>query len=128
MTFEKTTLRKLTFWTYSEKELSDLTKPLSELLDSKDLTRDYENVWEWIEGSSSELKSKINVSREHDWEKGEYEKPLILSFDYQGFNKNKTVEKIGKRLRVFFNKEVNFGTIYSLSNGEYAETINRIFK
>lgn len=108
--------------------MSDLIKSLSELLDSKDLNRDYENVWEWIEGSSSELKSKINISREHDWKKGEYDKPLILTFDYRGYNKNKTVEKIGRKLMFFFNREVKFGTIYSLSNGEYDETIKQIFK
>lgn len=121
-------MRKLTFWTYCEIEIDDLRKPLSELLSATELIRDYENVWEWIQGCSSELKSKINISREHDWEKGKYDKPLILTFHYRGFNKNKTIEKIGKSLAEYFDREINFGTIYVLSNDEYEQRIKRIFK
>ena len=89
---------KLTFWTYSKKEVADLATPLSELLQATDLTHDYENTWEWIEGKSQKLNSKINISREHDWEKGKYEKPLIFSFDYKGFHKKRIINHIGKKL------------------------------
>ena len=126
-TFEET-LRKITFWTYSKREISDLIKPFSELFNSSDLTRDYENVWEWIEGSSSELKSKINISREHDWEKGKYDKPLILTFDYKGFNKNKIVDNIGKKLANEFESDVNFGKIHILKNDKYEQNIDQIFR
>ncbi len=121
-------MRKLTFWTYSKTEIDDLRKPLSELLNTSELIRDYENVWEWIQGDCPKLKAKINVSREHDWEKGKLDKPLILTFDYSGFNKNKTTEKIGQILAEYFNQDVNFGKIHILSNGEYEQKIERIFK
>ena len=62
-------MRKLIFWTYNEVELDDLRESLSQLLNSTELIRDYENVWEWIKGDCPKLKSKIYVSREHDWEK-----------------------------------------------------------
>lgn len=121
-------MRKLTFWTYSEIEIDDLKKPLSELLNTTELIRDYENVWEWIQGNSPELKSKINISREHDWRKGKFDKPLILTFDYRGFNKNKIIEKIGHILAEYFDRDINFGTIHILSNDEYEQKIDRIFK
>ena len=108
--------------------MSDLIKPLSELLNSSDLNRDYENVWEWIEGNSSEWKSKINISREHDWENGKYDKPLILTFYYKGFNKNKTVQKIGKLLANEFKTDVNFGKIQVLKNDEYKQDIKQLFQ
>ena len=122
------TLKKITFWTYSEIELDDLIEPLSELFNTPELIRDYENVWEWIQGNSTEFKSNINVSREHDWEKGKFDKPLILTFDYRGLNKNKTIEKIGRILAEYFEREVNFGTIHILSNDEYEQKIEQIFK
>ena len=112
----------------SEIELDDLIEPLSELFNTPELIRDYENVWEWIQGNSTEFKSNINVSREHDWEKGKFDKPLILTFDYRGLNKNKTIEKIGRILAEYFEREVNFGTIHILSNDEYEQKIEQIFK
>ena len=36
-------MRKLTYWTYSNIELDDLIKPISELLNTTELIRDYEN-------------------------------------------------------------------------------------
>ena len=120
-------MRNLTFWTYSEIELVDLIEPFSKLFNSIDLTHDYENVWEWLKGSSSKFKSKINVSREHDWEKGEYDKPLIIHFYYRGFRKNKAISEIGKLLANEFKREVNFGNIDVLKDDSYKQEINKIF-
>jgi len=121
-------LRKLKFWTYSNIELEDLRKPLSKLLNTSELVRDYENVWEWIQGYCPKFRAKINVSREHDWEKGNFDKPLILTFNYTGFNKSKTTNKIGQILAEYFNQDVNFGEIHISSNDKYKQKIERVFK
>ncbi|WP_430907502.1 hypothetical protein [Maribacter sp. 2-571] len=121
-------MRKLTFWTYSEKEIDDLIEPISKLFNSNDFIRDYENVWEWIVGTSSEFKSKINISREHDWEKGKYTKPLIFTFDYKGFNKSKTVNTIGNILAKEFNAEVNYGELLISSKRDYEQKTKLTFR
>jgi hypothetical protein len=121
-------LRKLTYWTYSNIELDDLIKPISELLNTTELIRDYENVWEWIQGESTELKSKINISREHNWKKGKFDKPLILTFEYRGLRKNKIIKKIGQTLVNFFERDINFGTIHILKNDEYEQKVERVFE
>ena len=101
---------------------------MSKLFNSTDFVRDYENVWEWIIGTSSEFKSKINISREHDWEKGKYEKPLIFTFEYKGFSKSKTVNNIGKILANEFNSEVNVGELLISPKRDYQKKTELTFQ
>jgi hypothetical protein len=40
--------------------------------------RDYENEWEWLEGTN-ETGLSVNVSRPHDWTQGIYHEPVRVS-------------------------------------------------
>ena len=43
-----------------------------------ELIRDYENVWEWIWNKNRDDLVDFNISREHNWKTGEYDKPLRI--------------------------------------------------
>ena len=66
------------FWIYLEKELRELQPEFEKIFGVDNLYRDYENVWEWLESSDKKSKFYLNISRPHDWEKGEYEKPIMI--------------------------------------------------
>lgn len=70
------------FWTFSREEISSL-KPMLEHQLGIELVRDYENLWEWIWNLKNNDEIEFNISREHNWETGEYDKPLriIISSD-----------------------------------------------
>lgn len=67
------------FWTYLPIELSDLTTVFGEIFNVENLYHDYEDKWEWLEGESLNLKANINIRREHNWESGNYTKPINIS-------------------------------------------------
>ena len=66
------------FWIYIKKELSDLQTDFEKIFGVDNLYRDYENVWEWLESSDRKSNLYLNISRPHDWKKGEYKKPIII--------------------------------------------------
>ncbi|HRI34127.1 MAG TPA: hypothetical protein PLD02_10250 [Saprospiraceae bacterium] len=70
------------FWTFSREEISNL-KPMFEQQLGIELVRDYENIWEWIWNLKNNDEIEFNISREHNWAKGDYDKPLriIISSD-----------------------------------------------
>ncbi len=43
-----------------------------------DFHRDYENEWEWMEGSTANG-LKVNISRRHDWSQGIYDEPISIT-------------------------------------------------
>jgi hypothetical protein len=67
-----------TFWTYIDKEIAELQTDFEELFDGLKLFRDYEDTWEWLEGKTVDDNFEINISRQHNWETGEYEKELVM--------------------------------------------------
>jgi hypothetical protein len=67
---------KFTFWLYLEIELLELLPRLEKIFPNLKIQRDYENVWEWLE--SFENGFKLNVSRSHNWEKGDYFDPIKI--------------------------------------------------
>ncbi|MHA7059489.1 hypothetical protein ACWGOQ_0019845 [Aquimarina sp. M1] len=66
------------FWIYIKKELTDLQSDFEKIFEVDNLYRDYENVWEWIESTDRKSNLYLNISRPHDWKKGEYNKPIII--------------------------------------------------
>ena len=58
-------------------ELNDCCGEIMRVFGITDYARDYENVWEWVEGTIQEGIS-VNITRPHDWEKGMYEEPVSV--------------------------------------------------
>ena len=93
------------FWFYIEKELSDLQSDFERIFEVNNLYRDYENVWEWIESSDRKSDFYLNISRQHNWEKGEYDKPILLiveSNNESNLNESELAFKIKKYLNYLF--------------------------
>jgi hypothetical protein len=65
------------YWTFTKEEISDLQPKFEQNLKII-FSRDYENVWEWIWNQNRNDEIDFNISREHDWESGEYSKPLRI--------------------------------------------------
>lgn len=59
------------------RELEDCGKDIMAVFGVADVSRDYENVWEWIESSKSE-QMHVNISRPHNWKTGDYDVPVIV--------------------------------------------------
>jgi len=121
-------LKRLTYWTYSNKEISDLEDIFANLFESKDLYRDYENVWEWLEGNSEKYQSTINISREHNWVNGCFEKPLIIRLDFKSGIENNMKNEIGQILATEFNIKIYFGSIVALKNDLYEKKVDLTFE
>jgi hypothetical protein len=65
------------YWTFTKEEISDLQPKFEQNLKII-FSRDYENVWEWIWNQNRNDEIDFNISREHNWESGEYSKPLRI--------------------------------------------------
>ncbi len=103
------------FWIYIERDLVDLQSDFEKIFGVDNLYRDYENVWEWIESSNRESDLYLNISRPHDWEKGEYDKPIIIKVESNNrieLNESEIAFKIKKQM----NCEVYAGEIYADRN------------
>jgi len=112
----------LSFWTYCEKEISDL-KPEFEKAFGINLIRDYENVWEWI-WNGHQQENKINISREHNWKTGEYSKPLRIHFQWSS-NEIEETEFIQRTQRIV-KSDIYFGTFSE--DGRCIEEVFRTIK
>jgi hypothetical protein len=99
------------FWIYIEKELIDLLPHFEKIFEVDNLYRDYENVYEWLESENRELKYYLNISRPHNWDKGEYDKPIIIIIED---NKQNPIDanKIADRIKGELNCDVFSGEIY----------------
>lgn len=92
-------MTELILWAYTNKEISEL-KPEFERIFNEELTRDYENVWEWIwNGQTAD--NQINISREHNMNTGDYAKPLRirLKWNTNNIDKNKVITDIQSIVR-----------------------------
>ena len=99
------------FRTYLSVELSDLVEVLGQVFDVANFHRDYENKWEWIEGSSRSLSGTINVSREHNWTSGIYEKPLNITISTQQALPQTIIDSIGNQLHRQLHSDVYLGNV-----------------
>ena len=109
---------KLKYWIYIEKEISDLTDIFSKLFNVSDFHRDYENVWEWIEGQSDKLNAEINISRKHNWESGLYDKPLRIQFNFSNGKNSSKIDELGMLIAKELKTETFYGEINHLKGTE----------
>lgn len=103
------------FWIFIEKELSDLQADFEKIFGVNNLYRDYENVWEWIESSDHKSDLYLNISRPHDWEKGEYDKPIMITVESN--NGTELIEsEIASKIKKALNCDVFAGQIHADRN------------
>jgi len=106
---------KMKFWIYLKKELTDLQSDFEKIFGVDNLNNDYENVWEWIESSDRKSDIYLNISRPHDWNKGEYGKPIIIKVESNnGIKLNE--EKIARSIKERLKCEVFAGEIFADKN------------
>ena len=106
---------KMKFWIYIEKELSDLQTDFEKIFGVNNLYWDYENVWEWIESSERKSELYLNISRPHDWVKGEYDKPIMIRVESN--NGAELIEsEIAFKIKKQLNCEVYAGEIHADRN------------
>ena len=98
------------FWIYLERELSDLILDFETIFGIDNLYRDYENVWEWITSSDTAATYDLNISRTHNWEKGNYDKPIIIIVKSEDRDSMNEVE-IALRIKHHFKCDVYAGEI-----------------
>lgn len=112
------------FWFYIAKELSDLESDFQRIFEVNNLYRDYENVWEWIESIDRKSKVYLNISRQHNWEKGEYDKPIILIIESNNVSRLNEAE-IAFKIKKEFNCPVYAGEINIDQNDNPIIGVNR---
>lgn len=114
-------MKSIYYWTIIEKEISELVDAFSSVFQTNNYSRDYENVWEWIEGYSKHLTAHINISREHNWEIGEYDKPLQIKISYDdGIEIDEyLIDSIGNELSKHLMKDIIFGDIEYVQENTY---------
>ena len=90
------------FWIYLEKELTEIQSNFEKIFVVDNLYNDYENVWEWIESKDRESSIYLNISRPHDWKKGEYDKPIMIIVESNNgteLNEQEIANKIKRELK-----------------------------
>lgn len=102
-------------WIYIERELSDLRTDFEVIFEVDNLYRDYENVWEWIESNDRKSNVYLNISRPHDWEKGEYRKPIMIKVESNNETELNEVE-IALKIKKQLNCDVYAGEIHADRN------------
>lgn len=108
-------------WFYSTIELTDMLPIMAALFECDDFDRDYESVWEWVEGYSNKYKAKINISREHNWTHGCYDTPIIVrvEFDIEGKDMLSIIEIIAKDLFKKLSATIYWGQILITKDHTY---------
>ncbi|WP_109853450.1 hypothetical protein [Aquimarina sp. AU58] len=96
------------FWIYIKKELTDLQSDFEKIFEVDNLYRDYENVWEWIESSDRKSNLYLNISRPHDWKKGEYDKPIMIEVE-----SNNGTELDESEIAYKIKEQLNCGEVYA---------------
>ncbi len=66
------------FWIFINRELSELQSDFEIIFGVNNLYHDYENVWEWLESVDRKSNFYLNISRIHNWERGEYNEPIMI--------------------------------------------------
>jgi hypothetical protein len=99
------------FWFYIEKELSDVVAKLQPILPFDESDRDYEDTWEWYETGAADTVDSgcyANLSREHDWEQGCYDCPVILIVRHPEMD----IEAVGSWLAERLGVTVHYGEVH----------------
>lgn len=112
----------MTFWTYINKELIELQPVFETQFQGLSLTRDYEDTWEWLEGRTVDLIYELNISRQHNWEHGLYDKELIVDIIA---NSNASEDEIGQILKNILLTPIYYGTKTYSRGHEYKFEIEK---
>ena len=92
------------------------------------LYRDYENMWEWLESKDRESEFYLNISRSHDWEKGNYDEPINMIIEK---NSKELIDEdeIGRMLFKEFKITIYFGElkIETRDRENYSTKIEKTF-
>ena len=111
-------------WVFINKEILELKSEFEKEF-SINLIRDYENDWEWI---CNDLNKdiEINISRQHNWETGEFLKPLRIHITLK--NSELQIEDLIKKTQNVLKSDLFFGDISNrgISLDDYKAT--RIIK
>jgi hypothetical protein len=115
----------IAFW--SNKELSDLSPILSKAFGVERLDRDYENVWEWLDGISVHG-VYVNVSRSHDLTKGDYHVPVIVHIKRNGYLSDEELLPWARILAEELHTEVSIGSVTKIGakSSEYGFLSNSV--
>jgi len=106
---------KMKFWIYLERELNELLPEFELIFGVDNLYYDYENVWEWIESRDRESGVYLNISRPFNWEKGEYDKPIMITLESNP-DTELNEEKIAKMIKIGLKCDVFAGQIFADKN------------
>lgn len=112
----------MTFWTYINKELIELQPVFENHFKGLHLTRDYEDTWEWLEGRTEDLTYELNISRQHNWEQGLYDKELIIEIIA---NPIVGEDEIGRIFKNILSTSVYYGTKIYIKGHEYKFEIEK---
>jgi len=110
ITFSKTLFLKhtLTFWTFIQKEILDIEPILGRMFPTIDFIRDYEDTWEWTNGTSLNNELYVNVSRKHNWDKGVYDSELVFNIGTEN-NSEDEIDRLGHLIRVGLGEKTYYG-------------------
>jgi hypothetical protein len=116
-------LNAMKCWIYLEKELSELQEGFESIFEVNNLYRDYENVWEWIESEHRNAPFYLNISRSHDWSKGDYDQPIMILVESTE-GKHLDEKEIALKIKNQFNCAVFVGE-YTINTNDKVETTIR---
>jgi hypothetical protein len=101
--------RQIAFW--SKEELTDLSPRLASVFGLQSLDRDYENAWEWLEGTAVDG-LHVNISRTHDWKTGDHHLPVVVSLRRSGaFIPEEEVERWARALVENLDTDIAVGSV-----------------
>lgn len=98
---------ELSIWAFSDEEIIELKSKFEREFEIN-LIRDYENDWEWI-WNGNQPENKVNISRLHNWQTGEFSKPLRINITWNicELQKEEIICKVQKVLK----SDLHIGTI-----------------
>ena len=116
-------------WMFLEIELSDLISKFEKVFQVDNLYYDYENVWEWIESKDRKGEIYLNVSRSHDWEKGNYSEPINMIVE-KNSKEPINEDAIGKKLSEEFRTTIFWGELWVVETRDtenYSAKVEKTF-
>ncbi len=117
------------FWFFIEKELYEITIMLKDSLNLPQFYRDYENEWEWCESEEKNEGIYFDITREHNWEHGIYNCPVILVIKKDGkvISSQDEIENIAINIVNCLKVDVFYGIVTFLEDSKYSYDVKRKF-
>lgn len=118
---------RLLYWTYIEKEMSDLIEIFEQMFPDLKFYRDYEDTWEWIQTEDRNTKNYLNISRRHNWETGIYDDKLKISIELITPTKSENIDRFGMELKNRLQTKIYFGEVIAVKQNTYEYRIIKEF-